>query len=71
MLTGVIPATEKVLQRAGLTLADIDPFEVNEAFALVVLAWANDTGADPAQDKRGLVARLPSDIRWAPAALAS
>ncbi|MBX8690972.1 acetyl-CoA C-acyltransferase [Mycobacterium sp. 20091114027_K0903767] len=46
MLTGVIPATEKVLARAGLTLSDIDLFEVNEAFAPVVLAWANDTGAD-------------------------
>jgi acetyl-CoA acyltransferase len=46
MLTGVIPATEKVLQRAGLTLADIDLFEVNEAFAPVVLSWAADTGAD-------------------------
>ncbi|AQT80526.1 acetyl-CoA acetyltransferase [Mycolicibacterium litorale] len=46
MLTGVIPATEKVLSRAGLTLADIDLFEVNEAFAPVVLAWARDTGAD-------------------------
>ncbi|NKZ09666.1 thiolase family protein [Mycolicibacterium septicum DSM 44393] len=46
MLTGVIPATEKVLTRAGLTLADIDLFEVNEAFAPVVLAWAHDTGAD-------------------------
>ncbi|MBU9764832.1 acetyl-CoA C-acyltransferase [Mycobacterium sp. TNTM28] len=46
MLTGVIPATEKVLARAGLTLADIDAFEVNEAFAPVVLAWAADTGAD-------------------------
>ncbi len=49
MLTGVIPATEKVLQRAGLTLADIDLFEVNEAFAPVVLAWAHDTGADLAK----------------------
>lgn len=46
MLTGVIPATEKVLARAGLTLADINLFEVNEAFAPVVLAWAHDTGAD-------------------------
>ena len=46
MLTGVIPATEKVLRRAGLTLADIDLFEVNEAFAPVVLSWAADTGAD-------------------------
>ncbi|MCV7031021.1 thiolase family protein [Mycobacterium sherrisii] len=42
MLTGVIPATEKVLSKAGLTLADIDLFEVNEAFAPVVLAWAKD-----------------------------
>jgi acetyl-CoA acyltransferase len=46
MLTGVIPATEKVLKRAGLTIADIDLFEVNEAFAPVVLSWASDTGAD-------------------------
>jgi len=49
MLTGVIPATEKVLQRAGLTLSDIDLFEVNEAFAPVVMAWAHDTGADLAK----------------------
>jgi acetyl-CoA acyltransferase len=49
MLTGVIPATEKVLARAGLTLADIDLFEVNEAFAPVVLAWAHDSGADLAK----------------------
>jgi acetyl-CoA acyltransferase len=46
MLTAVIPATEKVLRRAGLTIADIDLFEVNEAFASVVLAWARSTGAD-------------------------
>ncbi len=46
MLTGVIPATEKVLTRAGLSLSDIDLFEVNEAFAPVVLAWAASTGAD-------------------------
>ncbi|MCX4096374.1 thiolase family protein [Nocardia sp. alder85J] len=46
MLTAVIPATRKVLQRAGLQLSDIDLFEVNEAFAAVVLAWAKDTGAD-------------------------
>lgn len=39
-LTGVIPATELALKRAGLTIADIDWFEVNEAFASVVLAWA-------------------------------
>jgi acetyl-CoA acyltransferase len=49
MLTGIIPATAKVLQRAGLQLADIDLFEVNEAFASVVLAWLAETGADPAR----------------------
>jgi acetyl-CoA acyltransferase len=46
MLTGIIPATRKVLDRAGLTMDDIDLFEVNEAFASVVLAWAAETGAD-------------------------
>jgi len=46
MLTGPIPATRKVLQRAGLELSDIDLFEVNEAFASVVLAWLHETGAD-------------------------
>ena len=46
MLTGVIPATEKALNKAGMNLGDIDLFEVNEAFAPVVLSWAKDTGAD-------------------------
>ncbi|MFC9889149.1 thiolase family protein [Streptomyces pilosus] len=46
MLTGVVPATEKALRRAGLSLDDIDLFEVNEAFASVVLAWQQETGAD-------------------------
>jgi acetyl-CoA C-acetyltransferase len=45
MLTGPIPATEAVLRRASLTVEDIDGFEVNEAFASVVLAWAQQTGA--------------------------
>ncbi|MFI6712359.1 acetyl-CoA C-acyltransferase [Nonomuraea sp. NPDC050478] len=45
MLTGPIPATEAVLRRAGLKLGDIDAFEVNEAFASVVLAWQRETGA--------------------------
>ncbi|MEP9361696.1 acetyl-CoA C-acyltransferase [Nocardioides sp. CN2-186] len=49
MLTGIIPATAKVLQRAGLSIADIDAFEVNEAFSPVVLAWQAETGADPAK----------------------
>jgi acetyl-CoA acyltransferase len=46
MLTGVIPATEQVLRRAGLDVGDIDLFEVNEAFASVVLAWQKEIGAD-------------------------
>ncbi|MEU1018442.1 thiolase family protein [Streptomyces sp. NPDC005900] len=46
MLTGILPATEKVLRKASLTLDDIDLFEVNEAFAAVVLAWLQETGAD-------------------------
>jgi acetyl-CoA acyltransferase len=46
MLTGVIPATEKVLARSGLTIADIGAFEVNEAFASVLAAWLAETGAD-------------------------
>jgi acetyl-CoA acyltransferase len=46
MLKGPIPATEKVLGRAGLTLADIGAFEINEAFASVSLGWQRATGAD-------------------------
>lgn len=46
MLTGPIPATRKVLDKAGLTIDDIDLFEVNEAFATVIAAWLHDTGAD-------------------------
>ncbi|MEV4351603.1 acetyl-CoA C-acyltransferase [Actinoplanes sp. NPDC049596] len=49
MLTGIIPATAKVLARANLTIKDIDLYEVNEAFASVVLAWQAETGADPAK----------------------
>jgi len=48
MLTGPIPATEKVLKKSGLSLSDIGTFEVNEAFASVVGAWLKDTGADHA-----------------------
>jgi acetyl-CoA acyltransferase len=49
MLTGPIPATRKVLDRSGLSLADIDAYEVNEAFAPVPLAWAAEFGADPSR----------------------
>jgi acetyl-CoA acyltransferase len=49
MLTGPIPATAKVLARAGLSIGDIGAFEINEAFAPVPLAWLAETGADPAR----------------------
>jgi acetyl-CoA acyltransferase len=49
MLTGPIPATEKVLDKAGLQLADIGVFEVNEAFSPIPMAWLAETGADPAR----------------------
>jgi acetyl-CoA C-acetyltransferase len=47
MLEGPIPATAVALRKAGLTIGDIDLFEVNEAFASVPLAWLKATGADP------------------------
>ncbi|WNB92132.1 thiolase family protein [Bacillus sp. NEB1478] len=47
MLTGPIPATRKALEKSGLTIEEIDIFEVNEAFASVALAWLKETGADP------------------------
>jgi len=49
MLTGPIPATTKVLSRSGLTIDDIDHFEINEAFASVVLAWEKEHKPDPAK----------------------
>ncbi|MFF8482701.1 acetyl-CoA C-acetyltransferase [Streptomyces antibioticus] len=49
MLTAPIPATAHALKKTGLTLDDIDLVEINEAFAPVVLAWMEETGADPAK----------------------
>jgi acetyl-CoA acyltransferase len=49
MLTGPIPATTKVLEKAGMTVDQIDVFEVNEAFASVVLAWAKEHNPDMAR----------------------
>jgi acetyl-CoA acetyltransferase family protein len=46
MLTGPIPATQRVLRKAGLTLDAIDRFEINEAFASVVLAWEREIHPD-------------------------
>jgi acetyl-CoA acetyltransferase family protein len=48
-LTAIIPATRQALERAGLSLADVDWFEVNEAFATVVLAWARECRPDMAK----------------------
>ncbi|GAA1829515.1 acetyl-CoA C-acyltransferase [Pseudonocardia alni subsp. carboxydivorans] len=48
MLTGPVPATQKVLKRSGLSVGDIGAFEVNEAFAPVPLAWQAELGADDA-----------------------
>ncbi len=47
MLTGPIPATEKVLRKANLSIGEMDLVEINEAFASVVLAWQQETGAAP------------------------
>jgi acetyl-CoA acyltransferase len=49
MLTGVMPATAKVLERAAMTIDDLDVYEVNEAFAPVPLAWLREFNADPAK----------------------
>ena len=49
MLTGIVPATQKILDRANLGIDDIDAYEVNEAFAPVPLIWLRETGADPAR----------------------
>ena len=46
LLDGPVDATEKILAKSGMTLSDIDRFEVNEAFAAVVLSWLQVTGAD-------------------------
>jgi len=49
MLTAPIPATSYALEKAGMTLDQIDLVEINEAFASVVIAWLRETGADPAK----------------------
>jgi len=49
MLTGIIPATRRILDRSGVSLDDIDQYEINEAFASVPLAWLREFDADPAR----------------------
>ena len=61
MPTAPIPATAKVLKRAGLTIDDIGVFEVNEAFASVPLAWEAETGADHA--RLNPLGGAPDDVR--------
>lgn len=52
VLTAIMPATRKLLARAGLGIGDIDAFEVNEAFASVVLAWQKEFDVDPERVNR-------------------
>ena len=49
MLTGTVPATQRVLGRAGIGIDDVDVYEVNEAFAPVPLVWQHELDADPAR----------------------
>ena len=49
MLTGIIPATRRILERSGLSLDDIDVYEINEAFASVPLAWQREFDSDPSR----------------------
>ena len=67
MLTGPVDVTEKVLKRAGMTLADIDLFELNEAFASVVLRYMQAFDIDPARST-STAAPSPWAIRSAPPA---
>ena len=68
MLTGPIPATRKVLARAGITADDVDAFEVNEAFASVPLAWQRGDRRDRTRSSTRAAARSRSGTRSAPPA---
>ena len=68
MLTGVIPATRKVLERASLTIDDMDAYEVNEAFASVPLAWQARPGRRSRTSSTRGAARSRSATRSAPPA---
>ena len=71
MLSAPIPATRRALEKAGMTAADIDLVEINEAFASVVLAWLKDTDFDPRADQRQRRRHRPRATRSAPRACAS
>jgi acetyl-CoA acetyltransferase len=63
MLTGPVPVTEKILKDSGMSISDIDLFEVNEAFASVVLRFMQAFQVDPAQGER----QRRLDRAWPPA----
>ena len=67
MLEEPLFATDRALQRAGLSIGDIDLYEVNEAFAPVPLAWLKHVGADP-DSSTSMAARSRSATRSAPRA---
>jgi len=68
MLTGPIPATQAALKRSGLSIGDIDAFEINEAFAPVVLAWSGKPERPWREGPTSTAARSRWAIRWAPPA---
>jgi acetyl-CoA C-acetyltransferase len=65
MLTGPVPVTEKILADSGMSIGDIDLFEVNEAFAAVVLRFMQAFDVDPRRST-STAAPSPWAIRWAP-----
>ena len=67
-LDGPVAATERVLAASGMTLADIDLFEVNEAFAAVALSWLRVLRATMRTGSTSTAGRSPSVTRWAPPA---
>ena len=64
MLTGPIPATRRILERSGLSMDDLDAYEVNEAFASVPLAWTQELGRGPQRSSIRGEARSLSATRW-------
>ena len=65
MLTGPIDATQRLFERTGLTMDDIDATEINEAFASVVLAWAKELGVPTWRRSTPTAAPSPSATRSA------
>ena len=68
MLTGPAPASRKALAKAGLTVDDIDLFEINEAFAAVAMRFMKDMGDLATSRSTSTAAPSPWATRWAPPA---